>query len=512
MKARYAAAVMALAALGLGLGACASSNPSGDAVASGTAGQGRAAMPVYEAPKVPVHEAGPDHSAFLAGPYAKPQDVTAACLGCHAEASTEVMRTVHWTWSYKDPVTGQDLGKKNVINNFCISLSANEPRCTSCHVGYGYADASFDFSNPVNVDCLACHADSAVYKKFPAGSGMPVLGQAKEFPAGSGNLWQPVDLLKAAQSVRLPDRGNCGACHFNGGGGDAVKHGDLDTSLLNPPKSLDVHMDASGADMSCIDCHGGSGHEIAGEIYTGEKRVACVDCHSGASAPHAGDAVLAKHLDTIACQTCHIPAFARGQATKMSWDWSTAGQLDASGKPIVKKDAEGHVVYDGQKGSFTSAKDVIPSYRWWNGRTDYITVKDKIDPTKVVRLTALAGSRGDGLIAPFKAFTGKQPYDSVNDTMVTPNLFPNNAADAGAYWKAYDWQKAITTGMAASGAPYSGQYAFVATEFDWAQNHMVAPKENALSCDDCHSTAGRLDFAALGYSPEEVRKLTTPPK
>jgi hypothetical protein len=42
--------------------------------------------------------------------------------------------------------------------------------------------------------------------------------------------------------------------------------------------------------------------------------------------------VLNRHTSKLACQTCHIPEFARGGiATKMSWDWSTAGQRDANG-------------------------------------------------------------------------------------------------------------------------------------------------------------------------------------
>jgi octaheme c-type cytochrome (tetrathionate reductase family) len=418
------------------------------------------------------------------------------------------MKTVHWNWSHKDPVTGQDVGKKNVINNYCISLAANEPRCTSCHIGYGYTDASYDFTVQENVDCLACHADTVYFRKFPSGACMPILGaDAKEFPAGSGTLWLPVDLVKAAGSVRLPGRDNCGVCHFYGGGADAVKHGDLDSSLMDPSRSLDVHMDAAGLDFTCVDCHNGDDHQVRGEIYTGEARVACSDCHSGESAPHAFNPVLARHARTIACETCHIPEFARAQPTKMTWDWSQAGQLDAKGKPIVKKDAEGHVVYDGQKGAFTSAMNVVPEYRWWNGTTKFMTVKDRIDPSKVVTLTDFQGKRGDGLIMPFKVFTGKQPYDSVNNTLVTPNLFPNNANDAGAYWKSYDWQKAITSGMATVGAPYSGQFGFVSTEFLWAQNHMVAPKERALSCDQCHAVGGRLDFAALGYSAKEAKEL-----
>ena len=94
---------------------------------------------------VAAQEGGMDHSAFpqLQGSFEKPQDVTSACLQCHEGASQEVMGTIHWTWEYTDPNTGQQIGKNNVINNYCMAVTSNEPRCTSCHVGYGYTDISF---------------------------------------------------------------------------------------------------------------------------------------------------------------------------------------------------------------------------------------------------------------------------------------------------------------------------------------------------------------------------------
>ena len=64
----------------------------------------------------------------------------------------------------------------------------------------------------------------------------------KEFPAGSGNYWPPVDLLQVARNVGKTSRATYCACHFYGGGGDAVKHGDLDSSLTQPTRELDVHM------------------------------------------------------------------------------------------------------------------------------------------------------------------------------------------------------------------------------------------------------------------------------
>lgn len=465
----------------------------------------------------PRGQEGVDHSAFpsLAGPFEKPQDVTAACLMCHQDAATQVMSTVHWTWEYTDPVTGQVLGKNNVVNNYCIAIESNEPRCTSCHVGYGYADNTFDFENQANVDCLVCHADTSIYKKFPAGAGMPWLGdEPKEFPGGSGKMWEKVDLVASAQSVSLPTRANCGSCHFFGGGGDSVKHGDLDTTMFAPSPELDVHMSPDTLDFQCEACHGGAEHQISGRIYTGEEPTACEDCHTGDNAPHAESAMgeaLTAHTENIACQTCHIPAFARGQATKMSWDWSTAGEKDAEGKLFKTKDDAGLIVYDSQKGDFTWGDNVTPYYTWWNGETRFMTAADAFDPSAPVMLTDYQGSHGDGKIYPFKYFTGKTPYDSVNNTMVIPNLFPNGE-DPDAYWKAYDWNAAIASGMEYAGYEYSGEYDFVDTVFMWVQNHQVAPAASAVQCQECHTAeGGRLDFAALGYSDEDVTKLTVFP-
>ncbi len=49
----------------------------------------------------------------------------------------------------------------------------------------------------------------------------------------------------------------------------------------------------------------------------------CTDCHS--QAPHEDDRINT-HLASVACQTCHVPAGGTGDPTKMTWDWSTAGQ------------------------------------------------------------------------------------------------------------------------------------------------------------------------------------------
>ncbi|HCC70936.1 MAG TPA: hypothetical protein DEQ09_07290, partial [Bacteroidales bacterium] len=82
-----------------------------------------------------------DHSKFniLQQDFNSPHDVTEACLSCHNLTAQDVMRSSHWTWD-RDYVLEDGstikLGKKNLINNFCIGISSNASRCTSCHIGY----------------------------------------------------------------------------------------------------------------------------------------------------------------------------------------------------------------------------------------------------------------------------------------------------------------------------------------------------------------------------------------
>ena len=176
--------------------------------------------------------------------------VTEACLICHTEAAKQIHRTKHWNWQFTHPVTGETLGKRVVINSFCGSIETNYARCTSCHIGYGWKDASFDFSAETHVDCLVCHDTTGSYKKFPVGAGHPTYVD-KPFPPNSQKIWKAPDLTAVAQHVGATSRKTCGACHFYGGGGDGVKHGDLDSSLTNPKRELDVHMGTDGLDFTC---------------------------------------------------------------------------------------------------------------------------------------------------------------------------------------------------------------------------------------------------------------------
>jgi octaheme c-type cytochrome (tetrathionate reductase family) len=463
-----------------------------------------------------------DHAKFeaLQGPFVSGEAVTKACLGCHTEAARQVMATRHWTWEYTHPKTGQKLGKKTMLNSFCIGDRSNEPFCQSCHVGYGWKDAGFDFKASTKVDCLVCHHDGGYSK--PPGMAGEVPTVRTELPPGSGNFVGPVDLAKVAQGVGKSGVANCGSCHFYGGGGDGVKHGDLDSSLVTSERALDVHMapkDKGGAGFSCATCHQADGHRIAGSRVQmtaadphgpalrgaddGRSAATCQSCHG--DKPHKESLLavqrLNNHTDVLACQACHVPAFARGGVpTKMAWDWSTAGKLSPEGKPFQTKDAHGHVVYDSKKGDFTLGENVVPDYVWFDGTVSYTLQDDKIDPTDLVRINRFHGTPGDkgSRIWPVKRFNGQQPYDKVNLKLLVPHTA---VPDDTAFWFNFDWPKALRAGAEATGKPFSGEYGFVRTEMLWPITHMVAPKTQAVRCSECHADGGRLAGVEGVYVP-----------
>ncbi len=428
-----------------------------------------------------------DHSEYFESAFATPQDVTKACMECHEEEAKNFLHSRHWNWLGEEfEVEGKGkirLGKKNIINNFCIAVSSNEPRCTSCHPGYGWKDDTFDFTKTENIDCLVCHDQTGTYKKTPTAAGMPD---------------PSVDLLAVAKSVGKSSVNNCGSCHFNGGGGASVKHGDLDPSLLQKDKNVDVHM--GGQDMTCVDCHTASDHKISGaghgSLAEGANHISCQNCHEG-NEIHKNKKINA-HMEALACESCHIPSIGKINATKTWWDWSTAGQRED------EKGPDGHAVYAKKKGDFKWESNVVPTYAWTNGQLDYYLLGDKVDATKVLELNKMKGDISDpkSKLAPFKVMRGKQPYDPVNKYLIVPKLFGK-----GGYWKTYDWVAASELGMKSVGLEFSGKVDFIETAMYWPQNHGVVPKKKALKCMDCHgSKSNRFDWEALGYSGNPMKK------
>ncbi len=433
-----------------------------------------------------------DHSkyAILQQKFSSPQEVTEACISCHTERHKEVMNSSHWNWERVSYVEGRgiaSIGKKNVLNNFCIGARSNEQACAKCHIGFGMTNDKFDFKNARNVDCMVCHDNSEEYMKGSALAGYPD---------------RSVNLSKVAQSVGEPTKMNCGSCHFYSGGGNNVKHGDLEEALLACSRETDVHMAANGMNLSCVDCHTAENHQMLGKLYSvssgNVNRATCVQCHT--ATPHFSK-LLNTHYAKVSCQACHIPTYAKENATKMAWKWSEAGELKG-GEPFVSKDSMGNIEYMSKKGRFVWEKDVKPDYLWFNGTANHYVLGDTITEVPV-KINTLYGSHDDinSKIIPVKEHYGDQIYDVKYKTLIQPKLYAKHKGDS-AFWKDFDWDAAAKAGMQRIGLPYSGEYGFVETVMYWPVNHMVAPKEQTLSCIECHTRDnGRLAKLSGFYLP-----------
>ena len=435
-----------------------------------------------------------DHSKFeiLQKQYDNPHELTAVCLSCHTERGKEVMKTAHWNWereAYTKEKGITNLGKNNLVNNFCTGIGGSWGTCTRCHIGYGYEDNSFDFKNEFNIDCLVCHDNSGTYKK---GSGM------------AGYPDPSVDLAYVARNVGRPAKENCGVCHFYSAGGNNVKNGTLDNALLDCSREVDVHMGVDGKDMDCVECHKTEKHQMKGKYYgvssMNRNRATCTQCHT--NRPHDNELVN-EHTIKVACQSCHIPEYAKANSTKTSWDWSTATLLDEEGNPYSLNDDKGNHTYLSIKGNFTWGDHLIPDYIWFNGTADHHQIMDVID-TIPVQINTLHGKYEDeeAKIWPVKIHIGTQPWDPELKHLIQMKMWDKDEGK-GALWKDFDYYKAIEEGMKSVEIPWSGKHAFIDTEMTLLLSHMVSPKEDVVSCKECHSRndsrlAGLTDFYMPG--------------
>ncbi len=420
-----------------------------------------------------------DHSKFtrLQKEFKSPRDVTAECISCHNKRGEEVMKSNHWNWEREEYIEGRgivSIGKKNAMNNFCIGTQGNEKSCAKCHIGYGMNEKGFSFTDQNNIDCLVCHDNTETYAKAPNQGGEPL---------------KTLDLNNIAQNVGRPRRSNCGVCHFYGGGVDNVKHGDLSSLMFEPTADIDVHMAVEGENMQCVDCHKTKQHIISGKMYSLSSmnldRVLCEDCHT--ETPHE-NGILNEHTLKVACQTCHIPIYAKEKSTKLHWDWSTAGKLK-NGEPYELDDSLGNHTYLSIKGSFVYGRNIKPEYQWFNGTASHYLEGDVVeDSSKPVVLNKLHGSYidPDSKIIPVKVHRAIQPFDPINKILIQPKLYSDKKGE-GAFWKDFNWESASEEGMKAAGLPFSGKVTFIRTEMNWPINHQVSSAKDAVKCSECHT-------------------------
>jgi Zn finger protein HypA/HybF involved in hydrogenase expression len=221
-----------------------------------------------------------------------------------------------------------------------------------------------------------------------------------------------------------------------------------------------------------------------------QEQVSCEECH--VDQKHE-DERINTHLSAVACQTCHIPALALEDPTKIYWDWSQAGQEGRT---------DDHFTYLKIKGEFVYDKNFAPTYLWFNGNNEYrYILGDQLGKDGVTYINKPAGSIGDqkSKIFPFKLHIAKQPYDVQNNYLLQPIT-----SGKDGFWTTFDWNSAFELAAPITGLAYSGQYDFTTTYMYWPTTHMVQPAEQALQCDACHGENGRLNWEELGYPGDPI--------
>lgn len=428
---------------------------------------------------------------------------TKTCLECHEEEALTFFHSQHYQWRGGTPElvnTAEDvkLGKLSMVNDFCTNPGGSQwvgkvlneegkvlaKGCSSCHAGLGKLPEREPSREQLeNIDCLICHASGYRRDLYTAEDGSwewrPILHQNQE----------GMDIV--SKRISLPDRSMCLRCHSSSGGGPNFKRGDIEYALKDPDFEHDVHMSSKkegGQDMWCIDCHIddehthrviGRGVDMAATDRP-DKDIDCAgQCHQDFT--HI-DAELDKH-GRLACETCHIPEFARDDATDMFRDWSNVHYDEKKGKYLYSQELE---------------YDVEPVYAWFNGSSFAQVPGQPVQRDEQGRITMVLpqGDRDDptAKIAPFKLHRGRLPV--LNEKQW---LAPINTEEV---YKTGDPDAAVRDGI-------HTLYGLEDVEYTWEDTirymgiyHAIPPAEDALECGDCHTAGGRMDWEALGYEAD----------
>jgi formate dehydrogenase gamma subunit len=416
------------------------------------------------------------------------------------------------------------------------SPGGGEPPCGACHPGGGgfeydrdgnrydehlaanpslsesldgdYYRSRWDASGVVEADCLICHLEGYNFGSrvrqltngnyrwaVVAGSRLGTV-QGAVRRGQTPSVTYETRLFNADGSITLdmswpPPDDNCVYCH---GQSDVKKRGFSWNDIFNS----DIHNQQG---VSCTACHpAGLDHQFAKghePAFTAAPELdgtmqSCAECHSngylGAPVPEHYT-VRPGHLETIACESCHIPEL--GRAASHGHE-TTTGRLSFHVRP-AEAEAEGAI---GQwKPDYTRrADDVIYPINhvltvWWGNRdadgliyplflreheagwsvfADEVENDDDDDQKEV--------NRNDEIVAGLRAFAttleGNERFERIQPVFISNETAYELAADGSL-------QTSSLTGTPLEGASF----------IDFSINHNTAPTRMALGangCGDCH--------------------------
>jgi len=415
------------------------------------------------------------------------------CLQCHEAEAHEVHGSVMYQWKGDTPdmVNGVAPQGKNAggVNSYCINILGNWAGCGSCHIGLGAMPE--DEATPeqlANIDCMICHQKEYRRKKMDG-----------VFVPDTENMAITMD--EAAQMVHRPVRSSCLTCHAYAGGGDAVKRGDLARAQgYTTDFHFDVHMATSGADLECQECHTFTNHRVAGKgsdlrPTDSEVVLECANCHADMAGEEHEGSFLDRHMDRVACQTCHIPIYAKDasdstatEATEVHRTWLDTHSESPPFHPVTDK-----------------ANDLMPKYRFWNRLSDNYLLGDVAVVDSHTGRYPTSRPIGDvadpdAKLYAFKYKTALQPITNSTSQLI--------ALDTSVFFATADAAVATEKGLMNMGLPAGTPYSWVETDTYQMLNHQVSPSGQALHCDDCHGSTSRMDLQGdLGYALKDMTSV-----
>jgi len=494
----------------------------------------------YFAPPAPVEasrslkeESGPrysDHRDAMREAGIDRYEGGKSCVACHEDEARDVYRSYHYQMQNRvDDIEDHPAviyGGKLAYNDFCgvMFWQGQQPisfigwselqkppedylylkgafigsGCSMCHgVGMGAppepAGDTPSEEQLENIDCLECHGDPELYPSGPLNVATGVKTPVKTADGVRYAIGQTVsfdELMK--RIIAEPTKDQCLLCHAYSGGGPGRKRPNLEPSLLGTvtDENQDVHL-ARG--LTCTDCHVFERHDVAlrspDTWARGEAKVPeCADCHEKRhTKPLVGWILNTFHPEKVACQTCHIPRYAKKTPTDIYRDWS-------------------RLVFDPEEREWRPYEEMAlnlkPEYRWWNEETrlaylypEPANVADgkliyQQPAGEIARKRSLMKFRTDGLIYPFKLHEARVPYDALGQNPVPIRL--------GPVFSDGDLEEGIGAGARVTGLSFSGGYVTMVRYM--AINHGVEPAKNALFCFDCHGpTVRKMPWHDLGY-------------
>ncbi|MDX2503700.1 MAG: multiheme c-type cytochrome [Gammaproteobacteria bacterium] len=449
------------------------------------------------------------------------------CNECHLKQAKQMHGSVHYQQTGLTPnatnIEGTAGKAENAFNTYCGSIRTSPYfTCVGCHVGNGLPPEPDETTEQLNnIDCMMCHQED--YKRIgaPPYEDFEVIGEdglptTIQIPVAETFRFIPdeenmtISILEAARTVHPTNRKTCLRCHSGASGSDGGKRGDLSFVTVDPPLSSDIHMSSHGEDLTCSACHSAGDHRIAGrglDLRPNDypEQLVCSGCHT--EQPHedydpTGADSLDRHATRVACQTCHIPTFAKDISTELERDWEDLhySEFSCSGRG-------GWVPHEIRE------SNVIPSYKWYDG-TSEVYVLGEIpteredsdsdedvdeDGEKMFGIPNGAVNTENARIYPMKEHRAKIAQHVDTQVMIPHSTF--------TLFTQASFDLAVLDGMAQEGL--EGEYDMVDVHTYQTINHGVEGKKSALKCRDCHAPNARMDLEGqLGYelkdTPEQV--------